>query len=165
MKKKISNIFNNIITKGGLAILLTSCATTSTISSTNLEPIVDNRVIYSPKAINSFLYIYHGQTREIPLCMEALRVDSNYVVYDVKIPLIVHSDSTSSQFLRLSCESPYYVGIAHNHPIGNCQASQVDLERFYSDERARIESIICQTSIERDEVRIMTLNKDLNKND
>lgn len=145
-----------------LAGLLFGCATAPIVSSTSLEPRLDNGVIYSPKVINSFLFLYEGQKREIPLCLNALRVDDNYIIYDVRIPLIMSSDSMSSQFSGLSCDSPNYIGIAHNHPNGICAPSQIDLERFRSDDRARIESIICYASIETDQVRILTLNKDNN---
>ena len=146
-----------------LTALLLGCGLPSAEPITPIEPILVGNVYFTPRVINTFFHIYDSQPREIPLCLEGLNFEGQYIVNKVKIPIIVDSDSHSSSYDSESCYGPNYLGIAHNHPKGLCQPSQTDLERFWGDEKSRIETIICGVSLEDDELRLFALNKDADR--
>ena len=114
-------------------LLLAGCATTTSTIEIQDNPMINN-VYFTPKVVNSFFNIYGDQKREIPLCLEGLRVADNYIVHTTKIPFIVNSDEVSSTYNASSCYTPEYLGMVHNHPTGPCRPSDVDLKRFREDD-------------------------------
>jgi len=116
-------------------------------------------IVFSPKVTNNLIFVYSGLRREFPLCAEGYRQGGVYGVMDVSIPVILGSDSVSSRFLPGSCGSPFYVGMIHNHPVGNCVVSVVDYDRFRRDKRALLEIIVCDASIKGDSLVVYNLVK------
>jgi len=116
-------------------------------------------VWFSPKVLNNMVFLYDGLPFEFPLCALGDRVDSLYHVHDVSIPVLTERSDSSASFIPISCLSPEYLGMIHNHPTGWCGMSLADTKRFRDDSFARLEMVVCEANIERDTLRIYTMVK------
>ena len=94
--------------------------------------------------------VYNGQQREIPMCQFGFEQDGVRFVTEVKLPYITESTDSMASFNMSACDSPFYLGLVHNHPSGYCGPGEMDLDRFINDERASIETIICGIDTEDD---------------
>lgn len=121
-------------------------------------PVQINRVQYTPRIVNTLMNIYDGRVRELPVCLLGKVNKNTYVVDDIKIPEILTADETSTSFNPKDCQdNKKYLGIMHNHS-DYCYPSMIDLNRFISDKKAKIESIVCGV-VYPDSVNIMTVIK------
>lgn len=104
-------------------------------------------VVYAELPFNNIFMVYEGQDREIPLCQFGFEQRGVRFVTGLKIPYIIESTDSMAQFNISPCNSPFYLGIIHNHPKGYCSPGELDLDRFINDERASIETIVCDVDM------------------
>lgn len=119
-------------------------------------------VVYSDLTLNNILMVYGGQSREIPMCQFGIEQNGLRIVTELKLPYISESNDSSAFFYSGPCESPFYLGMLHNHPRGFCSPGDMDIDRFINDEQATIETIVCGVDMETGAVTLNhTLKEDL----
>jgi hypothetical protein len=75
--------------------------------------------------------------------------DDKYFVNRTSIPYIYENSDSSCFFVPGTCHSPDYIGMVHNHSDRfPCEPGKTDMRRFKSDNRAKIEVIICNINSE-----------------
>jgi hypothetical protein len=93
-----------------------------------------------------FLYRFITET-EFVLCLEGSRDGDRIVVDGFRL---ARMEATSSNSVRYQpCDSPRYIGTAHNHPPVNgsdkslCYQSEPDRRSFGMDPRAVVDIVLC----------------------
>lgn len=87
--------------------------------------------------------LYDDQAKEIPLCLHGRDRGKMIYIDDLVMPQLLDADEESAKYDNSNClERSDYLGMAHNHPNGLNQMSQVDFDRFVEDRRAVLEVIV-----------------------
>ncbi len=121
------------------------------------ELVAESNVEYSKKVRNNLLYLYDGLDREISLCGFGEEQNGKIRVYDLGFPVISKSAINSTRWSNIHCMNREdYIGMVHNHPGGNCEPSDIDINRFKREYRARVETLVCFASISRDSLVVKT---------
>ena len=105
-------------------------------------------VIISPEVVEGWQFLYRFITEtEFVLCLEGTRQDGKIVVDGFRL---ARMEATSVNSVRYQpCDSPRYVGTAHNHPpVDNsqkslCYQSEPDRRSFGMDPRAAVDIVLC----------------------
>lgn len=87
-------------------------------------------IAYSPKVINSFYFVYENAKKEIPMCLDGFIYGNQVFVHDSRLAFIIENSDKGVKYSSRSCDGPYYIGMAHNHPEGGCMPSMIDIDRF-----------------------------------
>jgi hypothetical protein len=112
----------------------------------SLEP-----VIVAPEVMEGWKFLYRFITEtEFVLCLEGSRQDGKIVVESFRL---ARMEATSVNSVRYQpCNSPRYVGTAHNHPPVDdsqkslCYQSEPDRRSFGLDPRAVVDIVLCGDS-------------------
>ena len=123
----------------------------------NLSP--EGSIRYSSKAINNLIYIYDKAKKEIPFCQQSVNYKGEIIVYDIRIPsnlTYIHADTVG---YTKCADLKDYQGMVHNHYNNFCEFSGKDSSRFRKDSKAKIATIVCFASIEKDSVVFRTMKK------
>ena len=108
-------------------------------------------VIVAPEVMEGWEFLYRFITEtEFVLCLEGSRQDGKIVVEGFRL---ARMEATSVNSVRYQpCNSPRYVGTAHNHPPVDdsqkslCYQSEPDRRSFGLDPRAVVDIVICGNS-------------------
>lgn len=116
---------------------------TETASISGLEPVLVAQEVVDGM---DFLYRFITET-EFVLCLEGTRDDDRVIVDGFRL---ARMEATSANSVRYQpCDSPRYIGTAHNHPpVGGsdkslCYQSEPDRRSFGMDPRALIDIVLC----------------------
>lgn len=141
-----------------------SCYTAKPNKTVKPQPLT---AVYSNNVINILGILYYQTQLEIPLCMIGQRIENRYYVNELVFPTIISSSQRGSRFDSFNClNNKDYLGIIHNHNKVFCGPSTIDLKRFVYDERAKLETIVCDVYYNpetgtADSIQAYTLYKDL----
>lgn len=105
-------------------------------------------VIVASEVVEGWQFLYRFITEtEFVLCLEGSRQDGRIVVDGFRL---ARMEATSVNSVRYQpCDSPRYVGTAHNHPpVDNsdrslCYQSEPDRRSFGMDSRAVVDIVLC----------------------
>lgn len=108
-------------------------------------------VIVAPEVTAGWEFLYRFITEtEFVLCLEGSRKDGKIVVDGFRL---ARMEATSVNSVRYQpCDSPRYVGTAHNHPPvadspkSLCYQSEPDRRSFGMDPRAVVDIVLCGDS-------------------
>lgn len=115
------------------------------------------KVHYMPNVLNNLINIYDNRSREMPICLLGNKKGDTYIIDDIKIPVIYSANNVSTSFSPEICQNKKYLGMIHNHS-DYCQPSEVDINRFIHDKKAKIETIVCEVAYP-DGIRLSTTRK------
>ncbi|MGQ0815786.1 MAG: hypothetical protein ACT4O1_15225 [Gemmatimonadota bacterium] len=109
----------------------------------NAEP-----VVIAPEVLDGWDFLYRFITEtEFVLCLEGSKQDGRIVVDGFRL---ARMEATSVNSVRYQpCNSPRYVGTAHNHPPVDgsdkslCYQSEPDRRSFGMDPRAVVDVVLC----------------------
>ena len=116
---------------------------TESASSAGAEP-----VLVVPEVIDGMDFLYRFITEtEFVLCLEGTREGDRIIVDGFRL---ARMEATSANSVRYQpCDSPRYVGTAHNHPPVDgsdkslCYQSEPDRRSFGMDPRAVVDIVLC----------------------
>lgn len=140
-----NSVFSTNFKRGLIGLLffgLGGCSTPN-INRVSLGPFVS----YSRKVTNSLIHIYEGKVFEMPVCLVGSREGDFYRISDIEIPFIYtvgKSEALYSECGEGTGKVNDYVGMVHRHLNNNCVPSEIDMKRFFMEEQAKIEAIICE---------------------
>lgn len=105
-------------------------------------------VVVAPEVIEGWEFLYRFITEtEFVLCLEGSRQDGKVVIDGFRL---ARMENTSVNSVRYQpCNSPRYVGTAHNHPPVDdpgkslCYQSEPDRRSFSMDPRAALDIVLC----------------------
>lgn len=108
-------------------------------------------VVVASEVVEGWQFLYRFITEtEFVLCLEGTRQDGRIVVDGFRL---ARMEATSVNSVRYQpCDSPRYVGTAHNHPpVDNsnrslCYQSEPDRRSFGMDSRAVVDIVLCGDS-------------------
>lgn len=105
-------------------------------------------VVVSPEVIEGWQFLYRFITEtEFVLCLEGYRHEGRIYVTNFRMARLMTTSIYNVRYLP--CESPRYIGTAHNHaPVYNsnknlCYQSEPDRRSFGMDQRAIIDVVLC----------------------
>ena len=105
-------------------------------------------VIVEPEVMEGWEFLYRFITEtEFVLCLEGSRQDGKIVVDGFRLARMEASSVNSVRYQP--CNSPRYVGTAHNHPPVDdsqkslCYQSEPDRRSFGLDPRAVVDIVLC----------------------
>lgn len=120
-----------------------------TVAQTPLnEALHSVAVVVEPEVVEGWYFLYRFITEtEFVLCLEGVRKKGILHITGFRLSRM---EKTSVNSVRYApCESPLYVGTAHNHPpIENsneslCYQSEPDKRSFGMDQRAIVDIVLC----------------------
>jgi len=119
-----------------------------TVQLTESESAGGEPVVVAPEVIDGFQFLYRFITEtEFVLCLEGTRQEGRIMVDGFRL---ARMEATSVNSVRYQpCNSPRYVGTAHNHPPVEdpgkslCYQSEPDRRSFGMDQRAVLDIVIC----------------------
>ena len=105
-------------------------------------------VTVAPEVVAGWEFLYKFITEtEFVLCLEGTREDGRIVVDGFRL---ARMETTTVNSVRYQpCDSPRYVGTAHNHPPVDaanrslCYQSEPDRRSFGLDNRAAVDVVLC----------------------
>jgi len=155
------------VKKGLVAAVLLALACAPSQNLPQVKPEVvpeeqESSVRYSPLVMNNFYFLYRDKINEFPVCMLGEETQDSIYVNGLRIPHIINSTEHSARFNLVSChEDPRYLGVIHSHNNGFCGLSEADEGHFVRDTLARIETIVCDLTVENGDqyVRLFTAIK------
>lgn len=108
-------------------------------------------VIVASEVVDGFEFLYRFITEtEFVLCLEGSRQDGKVVIDGFRL---ARMEATSVNSVRYQpCNSPRYIGTAHNHPPVEeavkslCYQSEPDRRSFGMDPRALVDIVLCGDS-------------------
>lgn len=141
----------------GLAFSLAACGASASpkayetmpapMSASDMDGGAD-AVVVAPEVIEGWQFLYRFITEtEFVLCLEGRRQDGKIVVDGFRLARMEASSVNSVRYQP--CDSPRYVGTAHNHPpVDNsdrslCYQSEPDRRSFGMDSRAVVDIVLC----------------------
>jgi hypothetical protein len=121
---------------------------TPAVEETEPTDLSGEPVIVASEVIEGFEFLYRFITEtEFVLCLEGSREDGKIVVDGFRL---ARMEATSVNSVRYQpCNSPRYIGTAHNHPpvqeLGKslCYQSEPDRRSFGLDPRALLDIVLC----------------------
>ena len=118
-----------------------SCSTPLTYSYQTFPTVPPISV--SNKIQNNFLYIFSDRTTELPICLTGEVKNDTIKIREGVVPPVGYASADSTSFDLSYCQAQEgYIGMAHYH-TDNCFPSAVDFERFFADDKAKLEVIVC----------------------
>ena len=108
----------------------------------------DDVLVVAPEVVAGWEFLYRFITEtEFVLCLEGTREDDRVIVDGFRL---ARMEATSVNSVRYQpCDSPRYVGTAHNHPPVDsanrslCYQSEPDRRSFGMDNRAAVDVVLC----------------------
>ena len=98
----------------------------------------------SRKIQNNLYYIYKDLPKELTFCLTGEQNKSVIKVSDLAMPPIFDNSEHGVSYMLAYCHDlPNYIGVAHNHPNGMCDTSEMDDISFMEDDKAVVELIVC----------------------
>lgn len=142
----------------GLMVSLAACGTGAVPKAYETMPapqpvVVDmdaaaDAVVIAPEVIEGWQFLYRFITEtEFVLCLEGKRQEGKIVVDGFRLARMEASSVNSVRYQP--CDSPRYVGTAHNHPPVDdndrslCYQSEPDRRSFGLDPRAVVDIVLC----------------------
>lgn len=118
------------------------------------EPVFDKEghlaepIVVSPEVVEGWDFLYRFITEtEFVLCLEGSKQDGRIIVDGFRL---ARMEATSVNSVRYQpCDSPRYIGTAHNHPPVDgsakslCYQSEPDRRSFGMDSRAVVDIVLC----------------------
>ncbi|HUP90038.1 MAG TPA: hypothetical protein VM100_11825 [Longimicrobiales bacterium] len=115
---------------------------------TDVSGTANDVVVVAPEVVAGWEFLYRFITEtEFVLCLEGTRETDRITVDAFRL---ARMEATSVNSVRYQpCDSPRYVGTAHNHPPVDssgrslCYQSEPDRRSFGMDNRAAVDVVIC----------------------